>query len=193
MWQANRQLSGTDSVRGIDWRPATPRAHHQARQPTLAFLADRVGSRRRALRSRLAAVPSPGDASRPSDRQGGDGPQAGGATVAVRLYWMWRKAWDYQQTLKFGSQLLAWAIAARVLRFFIAPTYDDSKGACSPPWCPSRTVPACCSKAEGSRRECPVLYLLFDSLLAPNPEEDLTPLLEESGRLARLKPRDLRR
>jgi len=24
--------------------------------------------------------------------------------LAVRLYWMWRKAWDYQQTLKFGSQ-----------------------------------------------------------------------------------------
>jgi hypothetical protein len=113
--------------------------------------------------------------------------------LAVRLYWMWRKAWDYQQTLKFGSQLLTWAIAARVLRFFIAPTYDDSKGACSPPWCPSRSVRACCSKAEGSRSECPVLYLLFDSLLAPNPEEDLTPLLEESGRLARLKPRGLRR
>ena len=81
MWQASRQLSGTDSVRGIDWRPATPRAPQQARQHTLAFLADRVGSRRRALRSRLAAVPAPGDASRPSDRQGGDGLQAGGATV----------------------------------------------------------------------------------------------------------------
>src|SRR5207244_3516937 len=82
MWQASRQLSGTDSVRGIDWRPATPRAHQQARQHTLAFLADRVGSRRRTLRSRLAAsVPAPGNASWPSDRQGRDGPQAGGATV----------------------------------------------------------------------------------------------------------------
>ena len=30
-------------------------------------------------------------------------------------------------------------------------------------------------------------------LLAPNPEEDLTPLIEESVRLARLKPRGLRR
>jgi transposase len=28
--------------------------------------------------------------------------------LAVRLYWMWRKAWDYQQTLKFGSRLLIW-------------------------------------------------------------------------------------
>jgi transposase len=25
--------------------------------------------------------------------------------LAVRLYWMWRKAWDYQQTLKFGSHV----------------------------------------------------------------------------------------
>jgi hypothetical protein len=33
----------------------------------------------------------------------------------------------------------------------------------------------------------------IDSLLAPNPEEDLTPLLEESVRLARLKLRSLRR
>ena len=24
--------------------------------------------------------------------------------LAVRLYWMWRKRWDYQQALKFGSQ-----------------------------------------------------------------------------------------
>jgi transposase len=25
--------------------------------------------------------------------------------LAVRLYWMWRKGWDYQQTLKFGSHV----------------------------------------------------------------------------------------
>jgi len=24
--------------------------------------------------------------------------------LAVRLYWMWRKEWDYQQLVKFGSQ-----------------------------------------------------------------------------------------
>src|SRR5207245_3844870 len=24
--------------------------------------------------------------------------------LSVRLYWMWRKGWDYQQTSKFGSQ-----------------------------------------------------------------------------------------
>ena len=23
--------------------------------------------------------------------------------LSVRLYWMWRKGWDYQQTSKFGS------------------------------------------------------------------------------------------
>ncbi len=23
--------------------------------------------------------------------------------LAVRLYWMWRKGWDYQQILRFGS------------------------------------------------------------------------------------------
>jgi len=23
--------------------------------------------------------------------------------LAVRLYWMWRKGWDYQQVLQFGS------------------------------------------------------------------------------------------
>jgi len=25
-------------------------------------------------------------------------------TLAVRLYWMWRKQWDYDQSNKFGSQ-----------------------------------------------------------------------------------------
>jgi transposase len=25
--------------------------------------------------------------------------------LAVRLYWMWRKRWDYQQALKFGSHV----------------------------------------------------------------------------------------
>jgi transposase len=25
--------------------------------------------------------------------------------LSVRLYWMWRKGWDYQQTLKFGSHV----------------------------------------------------------------------------------------
>ena len=25
--------------------------------------------------------------------------------LAVRLYWMWRKEWDYQQLLKFGSHV----------------------------------------------------------------------------------------
>jgi transposase len=25
-------------------------------------------------------------------------------TLAVSLYWMWRKGFDYQQTLQFGSQ-----------------------------------------------------------------------------------------
>ena len=24
--------------------------------------------------------------------------------LAVRLYWMWRKQWDYEQVKKFGSQ-----------------------------------------------------------------------------------------
>ncbi len=23
--------------------------------------------------------------------------------LAIRLYWMWRKGWDYQQVLQFGS------------------------------------------------------------------------------------------
>jgi len=25
--------------------------------------------------------------------------------LAVRLYWMWRKGWDYQQLLQFGSHV----------------------------------------------------------------------------------------
>jgi transposase len=32
------------------------------------------------------------------DRQGRHGPQ-----TAVRLYWMWRKGWDYEQLKKFAS------------------------------------------------------------------------------------------
>jgi transposase len=24
--------------------------------------------------------------------------------LAVRMYWMWRKGWDYEQLMKFGSQ-----------------------------------------------------------------------------------------
>ena len=43
------------------------------------------------------SVSAPGDASWPSHRPSGDRPQ-----TDSRLYWMWRKGWDYQQTLKFG-------------------------------------------------------------------------------------------
>jgi hypothetical protein len=25
--------------------------------------------------------------------------------LAVRLYWMWRQGWDYEQILKFGSHV----------------------------------------------------------------------------------------
>jgi transposase len=25
--------------------------------------------------------------------------------LAVRLFWMWRRGWDYQQLKKFGSQV----------------------------------------------------------------------------------------
>src|SRR5271157_46751 len=79
--QASRQLSGTDPMRGIQWRAPTARPHQQARQHPLAFLADRVGACPRTLRSRLAAVPAPGDASRSSHCQGRDGPKAGSTPV----------------------------------------------------------------------------------------------------------------
>ena len=43
--------------------------------------------------------------------KGGDGPPA----TAVRLYWMWRKGWDYQQLTKFsshaGEQTSRWCAA----------------------------------------------------------------------------------
>ena len=41
----------------------------------------------------------PNDATRKENRQ-----SSYGRRLAVRLYWMWRKQWDYEQVKRFGSQ-----------------------------------------------------------------------------------------
>src|SRR6516165_911167 len=76
--QADRQLSGAGSLRGLQCRSPAAGTYQQARERSATFLAGGGRAGRRPLRPRVAtSLPAPGDASAPRDRQGGDGTQAG--------------------------------------------------------------------------------------------------------------------
>ena len=81
-WQADRQLRGDDSQRGLQWWQAAAGAHQQARQLVVALLAGGGSPGRGAEQCGLAAsVYAPGDASAQEHCQGGDGTQVGSPLV----------------------------------------------------------------------------------------------------------------
>ena len=91
---------GLDSMRGLQCGPSTARAHHQARQLSAAFFAGRSSASGSALRCGLeTTVHAPGAA----PRQRNIAKVAMARRLGVRLYWMWRKGWEYSDWVKFGS------------------------------------------------------------------------------------------
>src|SRR5450755_1168835 len=80
--ETNRQLCGPSSVGRVQWRSATAGTHQQARQRAVAVPAGGSGPGHGAQSSAVAQqVLPPGPAPRTEDREGSDGPKAGGASV----------------------------------------------------------------------------------------------------------------
>src|SRR4029077_20263916 len=82
VWQADRELSGTGAVGGVERRSATVGTHQQARQHAAALPAGGSGASDGAQPSGMAEhVFSPGHAPRAEDCEGRDGSQASGSAV----------------------------------------------------------------------------------------------------------------
>src|SRR5713101_10190295 len=99
VWQADRELSGTGAVGGIERESATAGPYTKQGNSLLRFLlveAAQVTARSipewRSKYFHLAM------------RRGRKIAKVAMARrLAVALYWMWRKGWNYEQVVKFGS------------------------------------------------------------------------------------------
>ena len=100
VWQADRELSGTGAVGGFERESATAGTHH-ANKATRCCVS--CWWKRRKLR--CAAIPEwRSKYFHLAMRRGRKIAKVAMARrLAVRLYWMWRKGWDYEQLKKFGS------------------------------------------------------------------------------------------
>ena len=99
VWQADRGLSRPGAVGKIQRESAAPRAHHQTGSSIVRFLlVETAQVTVRSLpewRSQYVHLMM---------RRGRKIAKVAMARkLAVRLYWMWRKGWDYEQWQKFGS------------------------------------------------------------------------------------------
>ena len=82
VWQADRELSGTGAVGGLQRTAATAGTHHQTRQLAVALLAGGSGASYGTQRPGMAQqVFPPGHAARKENREGRHGPEAGGSPV----------------------------------------------------------------------------------------------------------------
>ena len=96
MWEADRELSGTGAVGGFEWTAGT---HHETRELSVTFPAGGAAEVTvRSLpewRSKYVHL---------TMRRGRKIAKVAMAPkLAVCLYWMMRKQWDYEQLKKFGS------------------------------------------------------------------------------------------
>ena len=99
MWQADRQLSGAGTVGEIEWESAPAGTYHETREHTAAFPAGGGSASDGAEPPGMAEQVLP-----PTMRRGRKIAKVAMARkLAVRLYWMMRKQWDYGQLTKFGS------------------------------------------------------------------------------------------
>ena len=89
MRQADRQLRGSHSMRGLQCRPATARTHPQARERFVALLAGGGSTGGNALGSGLAAtIPPSGNASGSAHLQSSHGTQARCSVVLDVAQWL---------------------------------------------------------------------------------------------------------
>ena len=87
--QADRQLRGDDSVRGLQCRQAAVGAHQQARQFVVALFAGGSSASSRTVQPGLAtSVHAPDDASAQKHCQSGDGPKTGCSVVLDVAEWL---------------------------------------------------------------------------------------------------------
>src|SRR5713226_9722157 len=99
VWQADRELSGTGTVGGLERESATTGAYHQTGEFDVALLDGGSGPGHSSQPSGMAQRVFPLD-----DAPGPEIAKVAMARrLAIRLYWMWRKGWDYEQVKKFGS------------------------------------------------------------------------------------------
>jgi hypothetical protein len=83
VWEADCQLPGTGAAGRVERKSETAGAYHEARKLDSALFAGGGGAGHSAQCSRVAQqVCPPHDAAR---------------RLAVALYWMWRKGWNYEQ------------------------------------------------------------------------------------------------
>src|SRR6266852_8178794 len=99
VWQADRELSRTGAVGGLERESATTGAYHKQGSSILRFLmVEAAQVTVRSLpewRSKYFHLMM---------RRGRKIAKVAMARrLAIRLYWMWRKGWDYEQVKKFGS------------------------------------------------------------------------------------------
>src|SRR6266852_5866393 len=82
VWEANRELSGTGAVGGLERESATAGTYHETRELSITVPAGRSGASNGAQPSGMAQqVYSPDDAARTENRQGRDGTKTGGSPV----------------------------------------------------------------------------------------------------------------
>jgi len=98
VWQADRELSGTGAAGGLERESATDGTYHETRELSITLPAGGSGASNGAQPSGMAQqVCPPDDAARKIAKV------AMARKLAVRLYWMMRKQWNYEQLKKFGS------------------------------------------------------------------------------------------
>jgi Transposase len=111
VWQADRELSGTGAVGGVEWRSATAGTHQQARQHAAAFPAGGSGASDGAQPSGMAEqVFSPGDATRAEDCEGGDGPQASPSVVLDDAQGMGLRASEKIRSARGTARKSPWCV-----------------------------------------------------------------------------------
>src|SRR6202162_4267100 len=82
VWEADRKLSGTGAVGGLERESATAGTYHETRELSVAFPAGGSGASDGAQPSGMAhQVYSPDDAARTENRQGGHGAKTGGSPL----------------------------------------------------------------------------------------------------------------
>lgn len=100
VWEANRELSGTGAVGGLERQPTSTGAYHQTRELSIALPAG--GSSPQVT---VRSVPEwRSKYFHLAMRRGRKIAKVAMARrLAIRLFWMWRQGWDYEQVKQFGS------------------------------------------------------------------------------------------
>jgi hypothetical protein len=117
VWQADRELSGTGAVGGLQRTAATAGPHHQTRQLSIALLTGGSGASHGTQRPGMAqSVLPPGHAARKENCEGRHGPEAGGWHVLDVAQGMGLRAGEKVQFARGTTRKSRWcAVDHRVI------------------------------------------------------------------------------